>query len=128
MTKSIRIISPAGALDSSFITGAADRLRALGFGVDIAPHAIGSWGRFAARPEERIADAVDALTDPDVGLVLCTRGGYGLQQIIDGIERGVRERGYNGAAVCGLAVKAVRGTVLLVGVVPEWLELAVKAV
>ena len=46
MTKSIRIISPAGVLDSSFITGAADRLRALGYGVDIAPHAIGSWGRF----------------------------------------------------------------------------------
>ena len=103
MTKSIRIISPAGALDSSFITGAADRLCAAGFGVDIAPHAIGSWGRFAARHEERIADAVDALTDQDVGLVLCTRGGYGLQQIIDGIERGVRERGYNGAAVCGFS-------------------------
>ena len=85
MTKSIRIISPAGALDSSFITGATDRLCAAGFGVDIAPHAIGSWGRFAARPEERIADAVDSLTDPHVGLVLCTRGGYGLQQIIDGI-------------------------------------------
>lgn len=33
-----------------------------------------------------------------------------------------------GAAVCGLAVKAVRGKVLLVGVVSEWLELAVKAV
>ena len=101
--KQIRIISPAGALDSAFITGAADRLRAIGYTVSVAPHAMGSWGRFSAQPADRIADAVDALTSPEVGLVLCTRGGYGLQQIIDGIEAGVRERGYNGAAVCGFS-------------------------
>ena len=101
--KSIRIISPAGALDAEFIQRAAAYLRMQGFDVTIAPHACDRWGRFAARPEQRIADAVDALSDPQVGLVLCSRGGYGLQQIIDKIEQGVRERGYNGAAVCGFS-------------------------
>ena len=101
--KSIRIISPAGALDAAIIEQAAERLRAQGFEVRLAPHACGRWGRFAGTPEERTADAVDALTDANVGLVLCTRGGYGLQQIIDSIEQGVRERAYNGAAVCGFS-------------------------
>ena len=101
--KSIRIISPAGALDAAIIEQAAARLRAEGFAVSIAPHACGRYGRFAAMPDERIADAVDALTDPQVGLVLCSRGGYGLQQIIDSIERGVRARAYNGAPVCGFS-------------------------
>lgn len=103
MSKSIRIISPAGALDATFTEQAAARLRAEGFEVTIAPHALGRWGRFSATPDERTADAVAALTDPDVGLVLCTRGGYGLQQIIDRIESGVRAHGYNGAAVCGFS-------------------------
>ena len=69
----------------------------------IAAHACGKWGRYAASPAERTEDAVDALTDKKVGLVLCSRGGYGMQQIIDRIEQGVRTRGYNGAAVCGFS-------------------------
>ena len=101
--KQIRIISPAGALDADFTFRAAERLNAQGLSVHIAPHAIGRYGRFAATAEDRTADAVDALTDPEVGLVLCTRGGYGMQQIIDRIEQGVRSRGYNGAAVCGFS-------------------------
>ncbi len=103
MSKSIRIISPAGALDADIIQRAASHLCILGFTLDIAPHAMGRWGRFAATPDERIQDAIDALTDPTVGLVLCSRGGYGMQQIIDKIEQGVCERGYNGAAVCGFS-------------------------
>ena len=82
--KQIRIISPAGALDAEIIQQATERLRAEGFNVALAPHACGRWGRFAARAEERMADTVDALTDTNVGFVLCSRGGYGLQQIIDG--------------------------------------------
>ena len=103
MNKSVRIISPAGALDDAIIRQAAARLESEGFDVAIAQHACSRCGRFAARPEQRIADAVDALTDPMVGLVLCSRGGYGLQQIVDQIECGVRERGYNGAAVLGFS-------------------------
>ncbi|MBQ7530759.1 MAG: LD-carboxypeptidase [Paludibacteraceae bacterium] len=101
--KQIRIISPSGALDAEYIQQAAAYLRTQGFDVAVAPHACDRWGRFAARPDERVADAVDALTDKNAGLVLCSRGGYGLQQIIDKIERGVRERGYNHAAVCGFS-------------------------
>ena len=103
MSKAIRIISPAGALDPQYIHAAAERLRSFGYEVVIAPHACGKWGRFSGTLEERISDAVEALTDRSVGLVLCTRGGYGLQQIIDRIDEGVRAIGYNGAPVWGFS-------------------------
>ena len=46
-------------------------------------HARDVWGRFAGRDEDRLADLVEALEDPSVDIILCSRGGYGLQRIID---------------------------------------------
>lgn len=42
-----------------------------------------SWGRFAGTDEERLSDLIEALNDPTVDAILCSRGGYGLQRIID---------------------------------------------
>ena len=79
----IRIISPSGVIDPSFIDGAATRLRAWGYIVSEGAHARDTWGRFAGTDEHRLADIADALNDPEVDLILCSRGGYGLQRIID---------------------------------------------
>lgn len=46
-------------------------------------HARNAWGRFAGTDEDRLADLVEALQDPTVDIILCARGGYGLQRIID---------------------------------------------
>ena len=79
----IRILSPSGVIDPSFIDGAATRLRAWGYIVSEGAHARDTWGRFAGTDEHRLADIADALNDPEVDLILCSRGGYGLQRIID---------------------------------------------
>lgn len=79
----IRIVSPSGAIDPALIDGAAARLQQEGFVVEVAPHARGAFGRFAATEADRLADLCDALSDPSVDIVLCGRGGYGLMQIID---------------------------------------------
>ena len=79
----IRIISPSGAIDPSYIDGAIARLRAWGYKVSEGAHARGRWGRFAGTDEERLADLMAALSDPTVDIILCARGGYGLQRIID---------------------------------------------
>ena len=79
----IRIISPSGSIDPSYIDGATTRLRAWGYKVDEGAHARACWGRFAGTDEERLADLVEALNDPSVDSILCARGGYGLQRIID---------------------------------------------
>ena len=83
MPKHIRIISPSGVIDPSYIDGAVTRLRAWGYKVSVGAHARDTWGRFAGTDNDRLADLVEALQDPSVDAILCSRGGYGLQRIID---------------------------------------------
>ena len=81
----IRIISPSGVIDPSYIDGAINRLRAWGYIVSEGAHARDAWGRFAGTDEDRLSDLIAALRDPSVDAILCSRGGYGLQRIIDRI-------------------------------------------
>ena len=83
MTKRIRIISPSGVIDPSYIDGATTRLRAWGYIVSEGAHARDAWGRFAGMDEDRLSDIAAAIQDPSVDIILCSRGGYGLQRIID---------------------------------------------
>ena len=90
MTKKIlhiRIVSPSGVIDPAYIEGAIARLRAWGYIVSEGAHARDKWGRFAGKDDDRLADIIAALTDPEVDLILCARGGYGLQRIIDRVPR-----------------------------------------
>ena len=64
-----------------------ERLRAWGFAVSEGKHARDRWGRFAGTDEDRLADLVEALNDPTVDVILCSRGGYGLQRIIDRVPK-----------------------------------------
>lgn len=90
LMKHIRIISPSGHIDSEWIDRAQSRLQDWGYEVSVAEHAKGQFGRFAGTEEERLADINRAFADPSVDIVLCARGGYGLQQIIDRVEIGSR--------------------------------------
>ena len=83
--KHIRIISPSGHLDTSYIDGASSRLRAWGYKVSEGAHARATWGRFAGTDNDRVADLIEALNDSSVDMILCARGGYGMQRIIDRI-------------------------------------------
>lgn len=83
--KHIRILSPASAIDAQWINKAKVRLEQWGFVVSISQHAYGNIGRFSATDEERIEDLNNAFADPTIDIILCSRGGYGLQRIIDKI-------------------------------------------
>lgn len=83
MIRHIRIVSPSGVIDPSYIDGASSRLRAWGYKVSEGAHARDAWGRFAGKDEDRLADLTEALRDESVDAILCSRGGYGLQRIID---------------------------------------------
>lgn len=82
----IRIISPSGTINPEYIEGASQRLRSWGYEVSEGIHARGEYGRFSGTDEERLADLHEALADPSVDVILCSRGGYGLQRIIDQIS------------------------------------------
>lgn len=83
MIKHIRIVSPSGAIDPAYIDGATARLRAWGYIVSEGAYARERWGRFAGTDDQRLTDLNQALQDPTVDAILCARGGYGLQRILD---------------------------------------------
>lgn len=84
--KSIRIVSPSGAIDGRYIDGAKQVLQKWGFNVSEGLHARDRYGRFAGTQADRIADLQTAINDADIDIILCSRGGYGLAQIIDKID------------------------------------------
>lgn len=90
--KHIRIISPSGAIEPEYITRAQQRLESWGFRVSLGAHAFTQWGRFAGTCEERLADINEAFSNPNIDIILCSRGGYGLQQIIDKIQLPARAK------------------------------------
>lgn len=82
----IRIISPSGSIDRKYIDGAKRILSGWGLNVTEGKYARGSYGRFGGTAKERIEDLQEALNAPDVKAILCSRGGYGVPQIIDSID------------------------------------------
>ncbi|MFA5045392.1 MAG: LD-carboxypeptidase [Paludibacter sp.] len=82
----IRIVSPSGSIHPEYIDGATKVFSDWGLKVTEGKHARSEYGRFAGTPEQRTADMQEALDDPNVKAVLCSRGGYGLSQIIDKLD------------------------------------------
>lgn len=90
--KHIRIVSPSGAIAPEYITLAKERLERWGHRVSISAHAMGQFGRFSGTEMERLADLNEAFADVSVDVILCSRGGYGLQQIVDKINLPMRPK------------------------------------
>lgn len=82
----IRIVSPSGIIDTTYIDGAKNVLAGWGLQVTEGEFARTQYGRFAGTKEQRIADLQQALDDPQVKAILCSRGGYGLAGIIDKLD------------------------------------------
>lgn len=82
----IHIVSPSGAIQPGFIDGATKLLSSWGLKVTEGKYARTEYGRFSGTKDERVADLQQALDDPNVKAILCSRGGYGLAQIIDKID------------------------------------------
>lgn len=77
------IVSPSGNIDSKYIDGAVEVLTEWGLNPEVSEFARGQVGRFSGTVEERVADLQAAIDDEEVKAILCSRGGYGLVQIID---------------------------------------------
>ena len=83
--KHIRILSPSGVIAPELILQAQKRLESWGYCVSIGQYAMEQYGRFAGTATQRLSDLNEALADPSIDIILCSRGGYGLQQILDQI-------------------------------------------
>jgi muramoyltetrapeptide carboxypeptidase len=89
----VRIISPAGVIDSELVDGAENCLKSWGLIVRRGKHTTDRKGRFAGDVGERLADLQEAFDDPDCSAIFCSRGGYGSIQLLDQIDMsGFRNR------------------------------------
>jgi len=82
----IRIISPSGFIQPEYIDGAKRVLLKWNLNPTEGKFARAKHGRFAGTSEQRIQDLQEALDNPNVKAILCSRGGYGLARIIDKID------------------------------------------
>lgn len=82
----VALVSPAGPLAESRVQAAVQELTSWGLRPRVYPHALDSHSFYAGTDEHRVADLNDALADPEIRAVLCTRGGYGVQRILAHVD------------------------------------------
>jgi muramoyltetrapeptide carboxypeptidase len=83
----LAVVAPASNADPEKVERGVERLRALGHIVTLMPHALSqTWPYFAATPEQRLADLHGAFADPEVDAVICMRGGYGTNYLLDDLD------------------------------------------
>jgi muramoyltetrapeptide carboxypeptidase len=82
----VAVVSPSGPVPPDRLAAGVDVLTSWGLDVRVSPRAAGRLDRFgylSADDETRAADLTAAWCDPDVRAVVCARGGYGAQRMVD---------------------------------------------
>ena len=83
------IVSPSGPVPADHLEVGCAVLREWGLDVVVAPHALdrhGSFDYLAGTDEVRARDLQEAWCDPSVAGVICARGGYGVQRMLELID------------------------------------------
>ncbi len=80
----IAVVSLASSAGSDKIHHGIAALRKLGYDAVASEHALGKFPPyFSASVEDRLADLHSAFADPEVSAIICTRGGYGSNYLLD---------------------------------------------
>ncbi|MFF4690588.1 LD-carboxypeptidase [Streptomyces sp. NPDC001307] len=82
----VAVVAPSGPVPEERLQAGLDVLRGWDLDPVVAPHVLdrhGEFGYLAGRDADRAADLQNAWCDPSVAAVLCARGGYGAQRVID---------------------------------------------
>lgn len=82
----VAIVAPSGPVPDERLQGGLDLLRGWGLDPVVMPHVRDRHGEFeylAGTDADRAADLQAAWCDPSVDAVICARGGYGAQRMVD---------------------------------------------
>lgn len=82
----VALVTPAGPVAEARVQAAVRELTAWGLKPRVYPHALDAEHYLAGSDANRAADLNDALADPEIRAVLCNRGGYGVQRIIEHLD------------------------------------------
>ncbi|WP_210584886.1 LD-carboxypeptidase [Streptomyces sp. GESEQ-35] len=82
----VAVVAPSGPVAEERLQAGLDVLRGWDLEPVVAPHVLDRHGEFdylAGTDAHRAADLQNAWCDPSVAAVLCARGGYGVQRMVD---------------------------------------------
>ncbi|MFG2312320.1 LD-carboxypeptidase [Streptomyces sp. NPDC048566] len=82
----VAVVAPSGPVPEERLQAGLDILRGWDLDPVVAPHVLDRHGAFrylAGTDADRAADFQAAWCDPEVSAVLCARGGYGAQRMVD---------------------------------------------
>ncbi|WP_369173727.1 LD-carboxypeptidase [Streptomyces sp. R28] len=82
----VAVVAPSGPVPEERLQAGLDVLRGWDLDPVVAPHVLDrhdAFGYLAGTDADRAADLQTAWCDPSVDAVLCARGGYGVQRMID---------------------------------------------
>ena len=82
----VAVVAPSGPLPADRLEAGLDILRGWDLDPVVAPHVLDrhpGLGYLAGTDEDRARDLQEAWCDPSVSAVICARGGYGVQRMVD---------------------------------------------
>ncbi|MEU9547967.1 LD-carboxypeptidase [Streptomyces werraensis] len=85
----VAVVAPSGPVFEERLAAGLDVLRGWGLDPVAAPHVLDrhrEFGYLAAGDADRAADLQNAWCDPAVDAVICARGGYGAQRMVDALD------------------------------------------
>lgn len=82
----INLVSPAGKITEEHINPAITWFEKNGYFVKTGKHILAQHFQFAGTDEQRLEDLQTALDDPDIDVIMCSRGGYGTVRIINHLD------------------------------------------
>ncbi|GAB2965122.1 LD-carboxypeptidase [Micromonospora polyrhachis] len=88
----VMLVSPSGPTRPERVARGIELISGWGLRPVLAPNVYARQGYLAGGDELRAADIDTAFADPDVRGILCTRGGYGAQRVVDQIDMAVVRR------------------------------------
>jgi muramoyltetrapeptide carboxypeptidase len=82
----VMLVSPSGPTNPERVARGIELLTGWGLAPVVAPNAYAREGYLAGGDALRVADLDKAFADPSIRGVICTRGGYGAQRMVDAID------------------------------------------
>ncbi|MFB7368725.1 LD-carboxypeptidase [Streptomyces sp. NPDC056222] len=85
----VAVVAPSGPIPEERLAAGLDLLRGWELEPVVAPHVLDTHrelGYLAGADENRARDLQEAWCDPTVSAVICARGGYGVQRMVDLID------------------------------------------
>jgi len=83
---SVIVLSPSGRVNEEKVRENSKILESWGLTVSFGKHAFSFFNKLAGKDENRLHDLQQALDNPNIKAIFCSRGGYGLVRIIDKLE------------------------------------------